>query len=51
MDNDAIEGLLSYEPPWRGQLVKWREKRKTLLSSVASAAAPSEVEPGQGIGG
>ena len=51
MDNDAIEGLLSYEPPWRSQLVKWREKRKTLLSSVASAAASLEVEPGQDIGG
>ena len=51
MDNNAIEGLLIYEPPWRGQLIKWREKRKTLLSSVAFAAAPLEVEPGQDIGG
>ena len=51
MDNDAIEGLLSYEPPWKGQLIKWREKRKTLLSSVACAVAPLEAEPGQDIGG
>ena len=51
MDNNAIKGLLIYEPPWRGQLIKWREKRKTLLSSVAFAAAPLEVEPGQDIGG
>ena len=50
MDNNAIEGLLIYEPPWRGQLIKWREKRKTLLSSVAFAAAPLEVEPGQDTG-
>ena len=51
MDNDAIEALLKYEPPWRSELVKWREKQKALLSSAASAAAPnSAVEPEQDIG-
>ena len=51
MDNDAIDGLLKYEPPWRVELVKWREKQSSLLSSTASAAVPSSmVEPGQDIG-
>ena len=53
MDNDTIETLLKYEPPWNKELVKWREKRKALLSSVASAAVPLQtvqVEPGQDIG-
>ena len=51
MDNDTIETLLKYEPPWSNELVKWREKRKALLSSVTSAAVPLPiVEPGQDIG-
>ena len=51
MDNDTIETLLKYEPPWSSELVKWREKRKALLSSVASVAVPLPVvEPGQDIG-
>lgn len=51
MDNDTIETLVKYEPPWSSELVKWREKQKALLSSVTSAAAPLPVvEPGQDIG-
>ena len=47
MDNDSIDGLLKYEPSWRVELVKWREKQTSLLSSTASAAVPSSmVEPG-----
>ena len=52
MDNAIIGDLLNYEPPWRDELEKWKEKRRALLSSTCTeaVATPSTLEPGQDIG-
>ena len=52
MDNAIIGDLLNYEPPWRDELEKWKEKRRALLSSTCTeaVATPSALEPGQDIG-
>ena len=27
MDNDSIDGLLKFEPPWREELARWRRQK------------------------
>ncbi len=36
MDNGQIEGLLVYQPPWKGELAKWEAQRKQTQVSAST---------------
>ena len=38
MDNDSIDGLLKFEPPWREELARWRRQK----AEGSATATPSK---------
>ena len=36
MDNDQIEGLMKYQPPWSQELERWRAQHSNTLDGGAS---------------
>ena len=38
MDNDSIDGLLKFEPPWREELARWRRQK----TEGSTSATPSK---------
>ena len=44
MDNDYIEVLLKFEPPWTAELVKLKKKQKKPNNGTALAAAQIRLD-------
>ena len=42
MDNDTIDGLLKFEPPWREELTRWR-RQKTAGSATATPSKYASI--------
>lgn len=42
MDNDSIDDLLKFEPPWREELVRWKRQRADAFASAT--AVPSKYD-------
>lgn len=42
MDNDSIDGLLKFEPPWRKELARWR-RQKTAGSAMATPSKYASI--------
>ena len=36
MDNDSIDDLLEFEPPWREELVRWRRQQADTFVSTTT---------------
>ena len=36
MDNDSIDGLLRFEPPWREELMSWRRQKAASATAMPS---------------
>jgi len=50
MDNNSIDDLLKFEPPWREELVRWRRQRADAFASATAVPLKSHAtEPGQDI--
>ena len=55
MDNDIIDGLLKFEPPWREELARWRRQKAegsatATLTKYALVHVPFLHESNKGLG-